>query len=392
MTRRTRGRLLRTLPLFIFSLTLGASAQEPARADAEELLILGASIQVLQESFATPVSRSELLLAAVRGMVKEIDPSGGEFLGREDLRELRQGYSGGSVGLEITERDGNVVIVAPISGSPAERAGLRPQDVVRAVDGTQLSGRDLRKVVRLLRGDVNSSVRVTVWRPSEAALMDVTLTRSRVSRPSVTLLRPSAGVAVLKISRIAENTLPELANRLADIETQDPKGIVLDLRRNTGGTVRESIGVAALFLSPNDVVAYSQGRTPESNVVFRAAPQYYAPNGVSSDPFRNVSPVLRKLPLVVLVDEGTASGAEIIAGALRDHRRARIVGRKTFGRASIQTVAPIQDVAIKYTSAYWRTPAGDSLDRKGIVPDRLVREVDGQAGLDEAIDELAKMF
>jgi carboxyl-terminal processing protease len=391
------SRLSHLFKLVFCTMTLSAFAQEqgkPERPNADELRILATSLQVLQDSLVTQVSRSELILAAVRGMIKEVDPSGGEFFNKQDWKEFREDYSytSGSIGLELTEREGGLVIVSPIPGGPADMAGLRPNDVVRSIDGIAQTGKDLRKVVKLLRGDIGSSVELNVWRPSEETSYEVRLVRARVDFPSVVLTMATPDVAVLKITKIVESTLPSMAGKLVELSRMNSvKGLVLDLRRNSGGTVRESIGVAAMFLPDNAVIARSQSRNPENSLNYLAAPSFYTAKG-ASDPFRNVPANLRKLPLVVLVDEGTARGAEMIVAALKDNQRARIVGRKTFGRSSIQTVTPILDVAIKYTSAYWLTPYGVNIDKIGISPDRIANKVDGQAGLDEAIDELNKMF
>jgi carboxyl-terminal processing protease len=198
---------------------------------------------------------------------------------------------------------------------------------------------------------------------------------------------PSPEIVVLRITSFNDDTLRQIAGGLAaQWGKKRFKGLVLDLRRNPGGLLDVAIGVSSLFLPPKSLIAQTDGRSPESKVNYFADPKYYARG---TDPFATIPPEIRTLPLVVLVDEGTASGAEIVAAALRDHRRARIVGHKTFGRTSIATVMPLGgDRAVRFTTAYWFPPSHEMLDKVGITPDRIVEAFDFQREFDEAILEL----
>ncbi|PIF76198.1 carboxyl-terminal processing protease [Variovorax sp. 54] len=371
--------------------TVALAQDQPAREPMprEDLQSLAATYQLLRDAYVKPLSGEEILQAALRGMVREIDPEGGQFLMKEDLADLAPpaNYTGGAVGLEMIARNGEVAVISPIVDSPAEKAGIRPNDVLLAIDGTPIKG-NLTLAFKMLRGPLGSSVALTMRRPGVEAPHEFKVERQNVQGAIVRVSTAAPGIAVLRITAFKDNTLDQVARELeAQWRRQPFKGVVLDLRRNPGGRLDTAVGVAALFLpARRTVVVKTQGRRLESNSVYLSDPPYYARN---TDPFAAVPPEIRTLPLVVLVDEGTASGAEIVTAALRDHRRARIVGRKTFGRTSIQTVTPLgPERAVRYTSAYWFPPSGETLDKIGITPDRLVEAVDFQRELDEAVAEL----
>ncbi|WP_341888998.1 S41 family peptidase [Variovorax sp. YR752] len=371
--------------------TVAFAQDQPAREPMprEDLQSLAATYQLLRDAYVKPLSGEEILQAALRGMVREIDPEGGQFLMKEDLadRAPPANYTGGAVGLEMIARNGEVAVISPIVDSPAEKAGIRPNDVLLAIDGTPIKG-NLTLAFKMLRGPLGSSVALTMRRPGVEAPHEFKVERQNVQGAIVRVSTAAPGIAVLRITAFKDNTLDQVARELETQWRRQPfKGVVLDLRRNPGGRLDTAVGVAALFLpARRTVVVKTQGRRLESNSVYLSDPPYYARN---ADPFAAVPPEIRTLPLVVLVDEGTASGAEIVTAALRDHRRARIVGRKTFGRTSIQTVTPLgPERAVRYTSAYWFPPSGETLEKIGITPHRLVEAVDFQRELDEAVAEL----
>lgn len=326
--------------------------------------------------------------AALRGMLREIDEEGGQFLMKEDLTDLSTppGYNGGAVGLEMISRNYEVTVMSPIPESPAERAGIRPNDVLQAIDGTPIRD-NIKLAFKLLRGPLGSSVTLTMRRPGIEAPREIRIERQNVQGAFVRMSMISPDIAVLRVSGFRDNTLQQMARELNVQWSKQPfKGLLLDLRRNTGGLFNVAVGAASLFLPARSRVVETQGRRTESNAVYFSDPAYYARG---ADPFASVPPEIRSLPLVVLVDEGTASGAEIVTAALRDHKRARIVGRKTFGRTSIQTVTPLgPDRAVRYTSAYWFPPSQEKLEKVGITPDRIVEVVDFQQEMTEAAAEL----
>ncbi len=363
---------------------------QPQPLPREELQSLAATYQLLRDSFVRPLSGEEIVQAALRGMLKELDPEGGQFFTKEDLADSQvpADYQGGAVGLEMIRLNGEVVVVSPTQGSPAEKAGIRPNDVVYAVEGIPMNG-NVANVSKMLRGPLNSIVLLTIRRPGEVTLRDFNVERKSVQGAYVHFSAPTPDIVVLRVTAFKSDTLMQIAGGLTARWGRQPyKGIVLDLRRNTGGLLDASIGMASLFLPPKSLVAEVKGRSPEASTIYYAEPEYYT-KGV--DPFATVPPEIRSLPLVVLVDEGTASGAEIVVAALRDHHRASVVGRKTFGRTSIQTYRTLgTDRAVKLTTAYWYPPSHEKLDKIGILPDRIVAMPDSQGELDAAIVELRK--
>ncbi|MDM0032053.1 S41 family peptidase [Variovorax sp. J22P271] len=379
-----------TATLAITLSTLALAEDQPTREPIprEDLQSLAATYQLLRDSFVKPLSGEEIMQAALRGMLREIDDEGGQFLMKEDLADLATppGYRGGAVGLEMLSRNSEVTVISPIADSPAERAGIRPNDVLQAIDGTPIRD-NIKLAFRMLRGPLGSSVTLTMRRPGIEAPREIKVERQNVQGAFVRLSMVSPEIAVLRVSGFRDNTLQQIARELnTQWRTQPFKGLVLDLRRNTGGLLDVAVGTASLFLPAKSRVMETQGRRTESNAVYFADPAYYARG---TDPFAAVPPEIRALPLVVLVDEGTASGAEIVTAALRDHKRARIVGRKTFGRTSIQTVTPLgPDRAVRYTSAYWFPPSQEKLEKIGITPDRIVEAVDFQKEITEATSEL----
>lgn len=369
--------------------TLALAQDQPAREPIprEDLQSLAATYQLLRDSFIRPLSGEEIMQAALRGMLREIDEEGGQFLMKEDLADLRTpSYNSGAVGLEMISRNNEVTVMSPIADSPAEKAGIRPNDVLQAVDGTPIRD-NIKLAFRMLRGPLGSSVTLTMRRPGIEMPREIKIERQNVQGAFVRLSMVSPEIAVLRVSGFRDNTLQQIARELSTQWRKQPfKGLLLDLRRNTGGLLDVAVGTASLFLPASTRVMETQGRRTESNAIYFADPAYYARG---SDPFATVPPEIRTLPLVVLVDEGTASGAEIVAAALRDHKRARIVGRKTFGRTSIQTVTPLgPDRAVRYTSAYWFPPSQEKLEKVGITPDRIVEVVDFQKEITEAAAEL----
>ncbi|MDQ0038098.1 carboxyl-terminal processing protease [Variovorax boronicumulans] len=366
-----------------------AHAQAPNSGPDDEVKYLTTSMQMLRDRLDHPVTKGELLQAAVRGMLKEIDPEGGRYVISEDKAGPADGpYSG--IGVDLISRDGSVIVVAPIPGAPAERAGLLPDDVVYSIDGHYIQA-DSDLAVKKLRGATGTQVLITIARPGESAKREFRIDRQPLTNATVRVSRQVPGIAIVHITRFAPETLQQLAASLSETwATQVFKGMVLDLRRNSGGRFDSAIGIASLFMPANAVVAKTFGRLTEANAVYMAAPPFYA---AGPDPLAEVPPQIRQLPLVVLVDEGTAAGAEVVAAALQETGRARVVGRKTFGKSSIQSLYPIgPGRAIGFTTAHWTTPSGKSIDRVGIAPDSIVANRDFQTGIDVSVSLLNKQF
>lgn len=356
-----------------------------------ELQRLAAAFALMREGYASPVTGEALVTAALRGMLRETDPEGGEYYGDDDLRRLRQGPDAtvGDIGAQVLVRDGRALLL-PTPGGPADAAGVRPRDTLLAIDAQPVTGLSDQQVARLLSAAPGSTVRLTMLRGLSPAPMVLDLTRAAPVPQRPSAQRAAGGTLVLKVTAFQERTLDEVAELLRREWQQPFTRLVLDLRRNAGGLLPGAIGLAALFLPADAVVAKAVGRLPESNQTFRAQRADYV-RPTLRDPWAGLPPELRTMSVAVLVDEGTASGAELVAMALQDHRRARVLGRPTWGRGSIQTVRLLPGGgAIKYTTAHWEAPSGRRLSPQGVQPDQLLDTADAAQELAAAVEAVSR--
>lgn len=370
----------------------GQAPQERKPLPAAEMRAFAATYGVLLDAYVAPLEGADLVKAAIQGMLREIDPDGGEYWTEEEFQEFRKGPAAGtgSVGMEVRRRNGQL-IASPIPGGPAQTSGLRFGDQLRTVDGHPVADLTPSRVIRLLQGKVGSDVQVGVYRAKDDKPVSVTIRRGVVNMPAPSLAELPGNLRLLRVPSLTPIQLQAAFKLLNDNWARAPfSGLVLDLRGNQGGPLESAIGLAAAFLPKNAVVATIVSRG-SNQMVYRANPADYA-RDVATDPVRLLPEALRNTPLVALVDEQTASGAEIAVAAWRDAGRVRIVGRPTFGRGSIQTVTPIPGSgAIKYTSAYWTSPSGRALDGVPIQPDKLVEGFDGSRDEAEAAALLRQM-
>jgi len=342
-------------------LVRGASAgREPPAAVAPTPAAMSSSlVEEVQErvdrDYVEVVPQDGLDRAAVDGIVASLDPHSA-FLDRAAYDAMRASTAGhySGVGLEVSEQEGRVVVVTPLAGSPAERAGLRAGDVLLAIDGKGLSAGGLDAAVEHMRGLAGSTVRLTVARADEPGQLEFELERSEVHVRTVSGSPLPGALGYLRVTHFNDSTPRELRRKLSDLQADAPlAGLVLDLRGNPGGVLESAVGVADDFLEAG-VIVRAEGR---------AAGSRFELSATDGD-------LLRHAPLVVLVDRGSASGAEIVAGALRDHGRATLMGERTFGKGSVQTVIPLQGgQALKLTTSRYFTPSGASLHERGIEPD-----------------------
>jgi len=309
----------------------------------------------VQSEYVEPVTEDQLDLAAAEGMVASLDPHSA-FLDAAEYEAMRISTSGhySGVGLEVAEQDGNVVVVAPIEGSPAERAGVRAGDVLLEIDGRAVEAARLEDAIERMRGFVGSNVHLVVSRDGEPEPLQFELERTDVQVRTVRAEPLPGRYGYVRITHFNDATPRDLGRQLAELQGAAPlAGLVLDLRGNPGGVLESAASVADEFLE-SGVIVRAEGRTAESRFELRAT---------SGD-------LLRAAPLVVLVDRSSASGAEIVAGALRDHGRATLMGERTFGKGSVQTVVPLRDgLALKLTTSRYFTPSGTSIHDRGIDPD-----------------------
>ncbi|MCX7815274.1 MAG: S41 family peptidase [Tepidimonas ignava] len=347
----------------------------------QELQQFAAVYGIIKSDYVEPVDDKKLITDAISGMVAALDPHS-QYFDAKSFKEFREGTSGRfvGVGIEITMEDGLVKVVSPIEDSPAFKAGLKAGDLITKIDDTAVKGLTINEAVKRMRGEPNTKVDLTVFRRDENRTFRVTITRQEIKTVSVRAKVVEPGYAWVRVSQFQERTLEDFARKLEEIVRAEPKlkGLVLDLRNDPGGLLDAAVGLAAAFLPDDAVVVTTNGQLEESKATYRATPRDYL-RRAGTDPIArltvNTQGALKRLPVVVLVNEGSASASEIVAGALQDHKRATIMGSQTFGKGSVQTVRPLgPDTAIKLTTARYYTPSGRSIQAKGIVPDIWVDE------------------
>ncbi|UUX96878.1 S41 family peptidase [Aquabacterium sp. J223] len=343
----------------------------------EELQQLAQVFGIVKQEYVEPVDEKKLISDAIGGMVQGLDPHS-QYFDKKSFKEFREGTSGRfvGVGIEIGMEDGLVKVVSPIEGSPAFRAGLKAGDLITKIDDTAVKGLSMDQAVKRMRGEPNTKVSLQIFRKAESRTFPVTITREEIRVQSVRGKVIEPGYAWLRVSQFQDRTVEDFVRKVEEVYKADPnlKGLVLDLRNDPGGLLEGAVAISAAFLPSDAVVVTTNGQLPDSKATFKAAPENYLRRG-GSDPLRRLPEALKKVPLVVLVNEGSASASEIVAGALQDHKRATVMGAQTFGKGSVQTVRQLTaDTALKITTARYYTPSGRSIQARGIVPDVLLDE------------------
>jgi carboxyl-terminal processing protease len=338
----------------------------------EELQQLAAVFGMVKSDYVEPVDEKKLISDAISGMVAGLDPHS-QYFDKKTFKEFREGTTGRfvGVGIEIGMEDGLVKVVSPIEGSPAFRAGLKSGDLITKIDDTAVKGLSMDQAVKRMRGEPSTKVSLTVFRKSESRSFPVTIVREEIRVQSVRAKAVEPGYAWVRVSQFQDRTVEDFVRKLEDIHKADPnlKGLVLDLRNDPGGLLEGAVAISAAFLPKDAVVVSTNGQIPDSKSMLKASPEYYQRRG-GTDVLKRLPASLKSLPMVVLVNEGSASASEIVAGALQDHKRAVIMGSQTFGKGSVQTVRPLSaETALKITTARYYTPTGRSIQAKGIVPD-----------------------
>lgn len=358
------GRLLCGLLAGLAPIARGA---EPGGLKVEELRRLTQVLAAVRANHVAPVDDRTLIEGAIRGLVVGLDAQSA-YLDAAEFKELQVGDRSAGIGLELQSEDGLLKIVAPLDHSPAAAAGLRAGDVLLAIDGWPAFGKTTAEAARRLRGPANSAVELTVRRPPAEPARVLKLRREPIKPAAVRAEFITPDYAVLRVPSLRDDTAAAVADRLRELYRQhQPAGLVLDLRDNTGGLFNAAIALAAVFLPHGASVAQLDSRVDGAKTL-KALPADYAAFG--RDPLAELPAALKSVPLVVLVNNRSAAGSEIIAGALQDHRRARLIGTPTYGLDSIQTVFPLpRGGALKLTTARWRTPLGRSVAPTGLRPD-----------------------
>jgi carboxyl-terminal processing protease len=344
----------------------------------EELQQLAAVFGMVKSEYVEPVDEKKLISDAIGGMVAGLDPHS-QYFDKKSFREFRESTGGKfvGIGIEMGMEDGVVKVISPIEGSPAFRVGLKSGDLITRIDDTPVKGMTVDQAVKRMRGEPNTKVVLTVFRRAENRTFPVTIVREEIRVQSVRAKMVEPGYAWVRVSQFQDRTVEDFATKIEALYKQDPnlKGMVLDLRNDPGGLLDGAIAISAAFLPSEVVVVSTNGQLADSRATYRAAPEYYARRGGGNDPLRRLPAAVKKVPLVVLVNEGSASASEIVAGALQDHKRATIMGAQTFGKGSVQTVRPLSaETALKITTARYYTPNGRGIQARGIVPDIFLDE------------------
>lgn len=363
----------------LISLNFSANADKNsalAPLPVEELRNLADVFNAIKQGYVEPVEDKKLITHAISGMLSNLDPHSA-YLDAEAFKELQVGTQGefGGLGIEVGSEDGYVKVISPIEDTPAFRAGIKAGDLIIKLDDTSVKGMSLNDAVKKMRGKPKTSIVLTIARKGEAKPIVVTLVREVIKVQSVKSKIVEPGYAYVRVVQFQEQTAASLVQHLEKLAKQgDLKGLVLDLRNDPGGLLHGAVGVSAAFLPPKALVVSTDGRTEDAKRKYLAIPEDYLRGG-RDDYMRNVPASIKTVPMVVLVNGGSASASEIVAGALQDHKRAVVMGTQSFGKGSVQTIIPLNsNSAIKLTTARYFTPNGRSIQAKGIVPDILVEE------------------
>lgn len=340
----------------------------------EQLDLFGNVFERIRSEYVEDVDTSELIAAAINGMLTSLDPHS-SYLPPEDFDDMRTQTRGsfGGLGIEVTQEDGFIKVVTPMDDTPADMAGVEPGDLITHVDGEPLLGLTLAEAVDMMRGPVGSEIIVTIAREGVAEPFDLSIIRDTIRLQAVRV-RSEGDTVILRLTTFNEQTYPNLRDRLAEAIKEmggidELGGVVLDLRNNPGGLLTQAVSVSDAFLEQGEIVS-TRGRAEGEGDRF---------NAQSGD-------LIDGKPLVVLINGGSASASEIVAGALQDHRRAIVVGTRSFGKGSVQTVMPLRgDGAIRLTTSRYYTPSGRSIQALGVSPD-IVVEQPARAPIEEIDD------
>lgn len=360
---------LRTFMVLTIGLTLGVSLAIGHGVLAEkeessytpiplnELRSLTEVFGRIKQDFVEPVTDKTLLENAIRGMLSGLDPHS-SYLDAEGYKDLQVGTTGefGGLGIEVGMEDGFVKVISPIDDTPAQRAGVQAGDLIIRLDSKPVKGMTLHQAVNIMRGKVGTDIILTIVRDGEDKPLEITITRDTIKVQSVKGRILEGGYGYIRISQFQSHTGENLAKQIGKLREESKgkiSGLILDLRNNPGGVLNAAVEVSDAFLEKG-LIVYTQGRVPDSELKFSATP----------------NELLDGAPMVVLVNGGSASASEIVAGALQDHKRAIIMGSQTFGKGSVQTILPLKNnTALKLTTARYYTPSGRSIQASGIEPD-----------------------
>jgi carboxyl-terminal processing protease len=363
----------------LLSLNFSAVAQREAARfplPVDELRAFAEVFGAIKTNYVEPVEDKKLITEAISGMLTGLDPHSA-YLDQDAFKELQVGTQGefGGLGIEVGMEEGFVKVVSPIEDTPAFRAGIKPGDFIIKIDDASVKGMTLNDAVKRMRGKPKTAIRLTIMRKGDAKPFEVTLIRDVIRVQSVKSKLIEPGYGWIRVSQFQEHTGETLVKHLQDLYKGGPlKGLILDLRNDPGGLLNGAVGISSAFLQARATVVSTDGRTEDAKRKFIAAPEDYL-RGNRDDYLKNLPAAVKTVPMVVLVNGGSASASEIVAGALQDHKRATLIGTQTFGKGSVQTILPLgNNTAIKLTTARYYTPSGRSIQAKGITPDIVIED------------------
>lgn len=352
--------------------TDSVSKQQPSpgkQLPLDELKLFTEVFQRIKTVYVEPVDDSQLLGNALRGMVSELDPHS-TFLDAEEFADLQTHTTGefGGLGVKVDIKDGFIRIISPIDDTPAQRAGIQAGDFIIKLDGQPVQDMKLTEAIKKMRGKPGSKITLTISRESEQAPFDVEIIRDIIQVSSVKSRMLDEQIGYLRISQFQTDTGEEINKHLKRLLKNNMKAIVLDLRNNPGGVLQAAVEAGDVFISEGEIV-YTKGRLPSSEQHYTATKQTLVPD----------------LPMVVLINGGSASASEIVAGALQDHKRATIMGQNSFGKGSVQTILPLtKGRGLKLTTARYYTPNGRSIQAQGIKPDIIVDNAEIKLSIEDS--------
>jgi len=362
----------------VFAINVKEQEHQEKEDTLKQVELFADALALVKSQYVTETNSKDLIYAAIEGMMSSLDPYS-QFLSPDDYKELLVNTEGefGGLGIEIALRNKLLTVISPIEGTPAWKAGIKPLDIVVKIDEELTRGITLPDAVKKLRGKPGTSVKLTVLRENEKELKEFTLTREIIKIKDIKHAEIiEDGIAYVKLLEFRENTSKDLDTALQGLE-KNMKGLILDLRNNPGGLLSSAVEIASKFVDKDKLIVYTQSRDEEKV-------EYQAIGGKK----------YLKVPMIILINSGSASASEIVAGAMRDHKRAVLVGEKSFGKGSVQTVVPLVDkAALRITTSHYYTPSGRIIQKEGLTPDIVIKEEessDEKNKEDEVFEKISK--
>lgn len=366
------------LALAVLSFPAAAAEEKAGPIPIGEIRDFANIYGAIKSYYVDETKDGQLFEDALAGLVSGLDPHS-SYLNKEDFEDLSETTKGefGGVGMEVSMDAGGVLVISPIDDTPAQKAGVHAGDVIIKIDGEATVGLTLNENVKRLRGKPGTQVKITIARKDSDQPVNLTLTRAIIKAESVKTKRLKSDYFYARVSQFQERTANDLARALtAEMKKAPLKGVILDLRNNPGGLLTSAVGVSAVFLPPGTDVVSTRGRGGKITMELKTRPRDYATEDSGKDFVALVPKEAKKLPMAVLINAASASASEIVSGALQDQKRAVIMGRRSFGKGSVQTIIPLKnsedrkvETGIKITTARYYTPSGRTIQARGITPD-----------------------